>query len=182
MRVMQLTAAIIDSLAVRKAMLLRCPGAWGSATLFIVVTIQPGGLPEEETIDGVRVTAPKLEPESDPLLFGTPRIPFIHLRPTRRGCRSAPNNSARTASAEHSTTGLITLSSRSTTRIRDPPTRAHCTITGWHARKTLLRSGHGAVLWTGNLRCLCAPEQYGLLKGSMITMTMARQSVPPASR
>lgn len=142
----------------------------------VVVTIQPGGQPEEEIIDGVRVirirslsqnlsrfysdtSRPFHPPAPDPGAVAALRRIIHQEQPDVVHSHSWLNHSFYPLySAHKGPAHVVTLHDYGTA----------C------PRKTLMRSGHAEQCSGPRLtRCLsCAPEQYGLLKGSMITMTM----------
>jgi len=151
-------------------------GLVNSGHTVVVVTIQPGGLPEEETIDGVRVirirswsqnltrfyadaSHPHHPPVPDPGAVAALRQVIQQERPAVVHSHTWLNYSFFPLYHAHKGPAhVITMHDYGTA----------C------PRTTLMRPGHpGQCAGPGIARCLsCAPEQYGLLKGSMITVTM----------
>ncbi|MGD0703697.1 MAG: glycosyltransferase family 4 protein [Trebonia sp.] len=151
-------------------------GLVGLGHTAVVVTIQPGDLPEEETIDGVRVirirswsqhltrfysdtSHPFHPPAPDPGAVAALRRLIRREQPAVVHSHSWLNHSFFPLYHAHSGPGhVVTLHDYGTA----------C------PRTTLMRPGHaGQCSGPGIARCLsCAPEQYGLLKGSMITLAM----------
>lgn len=144
--------------------------------IVLVVTIQPGGEPEEEVIDGVRVVRiqtwsqrltriysdtshPFHPPMPDPGAVAALRQILQRERPDVVHSHSWLNNSYFPLySAHEGPAHVITLHDYGMA----------C------PRKTLMRSGHLEQCAGPQLaRCLsCVPEQYGFLKGSAITLSM----------
>ena len=142
----------------------------------VVVTLQPGGLPEEEAIDGVRVirirswsqhltrcysdiSRPFHPPAPDPGAVADLRRIIDREKPDVIHSHSWLNYSFFPLYHAHKGPAhVITLHDYATA----------C------PRTTLMRPGHpGRCSGPGIARCLsCAPEQYGLLKGTMITLAM----------
>jgi glycosyltransferase involved in cell wall biosynthesis len=142
----------------------------------VVVTIQPGDLPEEETIDGVRVirirswsqhltrfyadsSHPFHPPAPDPGAVAALRRLIRQEQPAIVHSHSWLNHSfSPLYHADRGPAHVVTLHDYGTA----------C------PRTTLMRAGHaGPCSGPGIARCLaCAPEQYGVLKGSVITLTM----------
>jgi glycosyltransferase involved in cell wall biosynthesis len=142
----------------------------------VVVTIQPGDLPEEETIDGVRVirirtwsqnlnhfysdtSYPFHPPAPDPGALAALRRIIRRERPDVVHSHSWLNNSY--FPLHHTQKGPAHVITLHDFGMACP-------------RKTLMRSGQAEQCSGPQIaRCLsCAPEQYGLLKGSLITTTM----------
>jgi glycosyltransferase involved in cell wall biosynthesis len=142
----------------------------------VVVTIQPGGQPAEEIINGVRVIRIRCSSQNFSRLYSDTSRPFHPPAPDpgavaalRRIIHREKPDVVHSHSWLHYSffplyhagkgpAHVITLHDYSTA----------C------PRTTLMRRGHaGQCSGPGIARCLsCAPEQYGLLKGSMITLTM----------
>lgn len=142
----------------------------------VVVTIQPGGQPEDEIIDGVRIiriqslsqnfsrfysdtSHPFHPPAPDPGAVSALRRIVHHEQPDVVHSHSWLNHSFFPLySAHKGPAHVVTLHDYGMA----------C------PRKTLMRSGHAEQCCGPRLaRCLaCAPEQYGLLKGTMITLSM----------
>jgi glycosyltransferase involved in cell wall biosynthesis len=142
----------------------------------VVVTIQPGGLPEEETIDGVRVIRIRSWSQHLTRFYSDTSRPF-HPPVPDPGAVAALRRiiQLEQPAVVHSHSWL--------NRSFFPLYHAHkgpAHVVTLHdygmacPRMTLLRPGHaGQCSGPGIARCLsCTPEQYGLLKGSLITLTM----------
>ncbi|HWG00661.1 MAG TPA: glycosyltransferase family 4 protein [Trebonia sp.] len=141
-----------------------------------VVTLQPGNLPDEETIDGVRVLR---------IRGWSQRLSRVYADAGRPFHPTAPDPGAVTALRQvirrerpdvvHSNSWLR-YSYFPLHRARAGP--AHVVTLHDYglacARKTLLRAGHAGQCEGARLtRCLsCAPEQYGLLKGTVVTAAL----------
>jgi glycosyltransferase involved in cell wall biosynthesis len=142
----------------------------------IVVTIQSGNLPEEEIVDGVRVIRVRSWSQSLTRFYSDTSRPF-HPPAPDPGAVAALRRIIRREQPDvvHSHSWL--------SHSYFPLYRAHkgpahvVTVHDYGMacpRKTLMRSGQAEQCSGPRIaRCLsCAPEQYGLFKGSMITMTM----------
>jgi glycosyltransferase involved in cell wall biosynthesis len=177
MRIMQLTdlySPLIGGVESYVAALSK--GLVGLGHTPVVVTNQPDGLPEEETIDGVRVirirswsqhlsrfysdtSRPFHPPAPDPGAVAALRRIIHHEKPDVVHSHSWLNYSFFPLYHPHKGPAhVVTLHDYG----RACP------------RMTLMRPGHaGQCSGPGIARCLsCTPEKYGLLKGSMITLTM----------
>jgi glycosyltransferase involved in cell wall biosynthesis len=142
----------------------------------VVVTIQPGGLPEEETIDGVRVIRIRSWSQSLTRFYSDTSHPFHPPAPDPgaiAGLRQVVRREQPDVVHSHS---WLNYSFFPLHRAHSGP--AHVVTLHDYGmacpRKTLMRSGHaGQCSGPGLTRCLsCAPEQYGPLKGSVITLSM----------
>jgi len=142
----------------------------------VVVTIQPGGLPEEETIDGVRVIRIRSWSQNLTGLYSDTSHPFHPPAPDPgavAALRRIIQQEQPTVVHSHS---WLNYSFFPLYDAHKGP--AHLVTLHDYGmacpRMTLKRSGHpGQCSGPGIARCLsCTPEQYGLLKGSMITMAM----------
>lgn len=147
----------------------------------VVVTLRSGDLPEEETIDGARVIR---------IRSWSQNLTHFYSDDTRPFHPSAPDLGALTAlrrvirrerpDVVHSHSWLQ-YSFFPLYRTHEGP--AHVVTLHDYgltcARKTLLQSGHvGQCPGPQLVRCLsCAPEQYGLLKGTAITTTLRASRV-----
>jgi glycosyltransferase involved in cell wall biosynthesis len=142
----------------------------------VVVTIQPGDLPEEETIDGVRVIRVRTWSQHLTSLYSDTSHPF-HPPAPDLGAVAALRRIIRQERPDvvHSHSWL----SNSYFPLYDAQ-KGPAHVVTLHdfgmacPRKTLMRSGQAEQCAGPRIaRCLsCAPEQYGVLKGSVITMTM----------
>jgi|SRR5271157_3372973 len=142
----------------------------------VVVTIQPDNLPEEETIDGVRVIRVRTWSQNLTRFYSDTSHPF-HPPAPDPGAVAALRRIIRQERPDvvHSHSWLNN-SYFPLYHVQKGP--AH--VVTLHdfgmacPRKTLMRSGQAEQCPGPRIsRCLlCAPEQYGLLKGSVITMTM----------
>lgn len=142
----------------------------------VVVTIQPGGLPEEETIDGVRVIRIRTWSQNLTHFYSDTSHPFHPPAPD-------PGAVVALRRVIHQEQPAVVHSHNWLNHSFSPLYHAHkgpAHVVTLHdyamacPRKTLMRPGHaGQCSGPGIARCLsCAPEQYGLFKGSMITLTM----------
>jgi glycosyltransferase involved in cell wall biosynthesis len=142
----------------------------------VVVTIQPGGQPEEEIIDGVRVIRIRSWSQSLTRFYSDTSHPF-HPPAPDPGAVAALRQVIRRERPDvvHSHSWLNHSFFPLYSARRGP---AHVVTLHDYGmacpRKTLIRSGHAEQCPGPRLtRCLsCAPEQYGLAKGSVITMSM----------
>jgi glycosyltransferase involved in cell wall biosynthesis len=142
----------------------------------VVVTIQPGGEPDEEIIDGVRIIRLRCLSQNLTRFYSDPSRPF-HPPTPDLGAMAALRRIIHREKPDvvHSHTWL-NYSFFPLYHAHKGP--AHViTLHDYGTacpRTTLMRRGHpGRCPGPGIARCLsCAPEQYGLLKGSMITLTM----------
>jgi glycosyltransferase involved in cell wall biosynthesis len=142
----------------------------------VVVTIQPGDLPGEETIDGVRVIRVRTWSQNLTSLYSDTSHPF-HPPAPDPGAIAALRRIIRQERPDvvHSHSWLMNSYFPLYDAQKGP---AH--VVTLHdfgmvcPRKTLMRSGQAEQCPGPRIaRCLsCAPEQYGVLKGSVITMTM----------
>jgi glycosyltransferase involved in cell wall biosynthesis len=142
----------------------------------VVVTIQPGGLPAEETIDGVRVIRVRTWSQHLTSLYSDASHPF-HPPAPDPGAVAALRRVIRQERPDvvHSHSWL----SNSYFPLYDAK-KGPAHVVTLHdfgmacPRKTLMRSGQAEQCPGPRVdRCLsCAPEQYGVLKGSVITVTM----------
>jgi glycosyltransferase involved in cell wall biosynthesis len=147
----------------------------------VVVTIQPGGQPDEEVIDGVRVIRLRCLSQNLSRLYTDTSRPF-HPPAPDPGAVAALRRIIHREEPDvvHSHTWL-NYSFFPLYHARKGP--AHVITMHDYGtacpRTTLMRQGHaGRCSGPGIARCLsCAPEQYGLLKGSMITLTMRASRV-----
>ena len=142
----------------------------------VVVTIQPGGLPEEEIVDGVRVIRIRSWSQNLTHFYSDSSHPFHPPVPD-------PGAVAALRRVIHQEQPTVVHSHNWLNHSFFPLYHAHkgpghvVTLHDYAMacpRKTLMRPGHtGQCCGPGIARCLsCAPEQYGPLKGSMITLTM----------
>jgi glycosyltransferase involved in cell wall biosynthesis len=142
----------------------------------VVVTIQPGGLPEEETIDGVRVIRIRTWSQNLTHLYSDSAHPFHPPAPDPGAVAALRRVIHQERPAVLHSHNWLNHSFFPLYHARKGP--AHVVTLHDSAlacpRKTLMRPGHpGRCSGPGIARCLsCAPGQYGLLKGSMITLTM----------
>lgn len=142
----------------------------------LVVTIQPGGQPDEETIDGVRVIRIKSLSQNLSRFYSDTSRPF-HPPAPDPGAVAALHRIVRREQPDvvHSHSWLNYSFFPLYNGKKGP---AHVVTLHDYgmtcARKTLIRSGRTEQCSGPGLgRCLsCAPEQYGLLKGSVITMSL----------
>ena len=142
----------------------------------VVVTIQPGGLPEEETIDGVRVIRIRSWSQNLTRFYSDTSHPFHPPAPDPGAVAALRRIIQQEQPAVVHSHNWLNHSFFPLYHAHKGP--AHVVTLHDYAmacpRKTLMRSGHAEQCsGPGIARCLsCAPEQYGLLKGSMITMAM----------
>jgi glycosyltransferase involved in cell wall biosynthesis len=150
-------------------------GLLGLGHTVVVVTIQPGGLPEEETVDGVRVIRIRSWSQNLTRFYSDTSQPFHPPAPD-------PGAVAALRRVIHQEQPAVVHSHNWLNHSFFPlyhPYKGPAHVVTLHdyqtacPRKTLTRSGHaGQCSGPGIARCLsCAPEQYGLLKGSMIALT-----------
>lgn len=142
----------------------------------VVVTIQPGDLPGEETVDGVRVIRVRTWSQNLTRFYSDTAQPF-HPPAPDPGAVAALHRIIRREQPDviHSHSWL--------NNSYFPLYRAHkgpAHVVTLHdfgmacPRKTLMRSGQTEQCPGPRIsRCLsCAPQQYGLVKGSVITLSM----------
>jgi glycosyltransferase involved in cell wall biosynthesis len=142
----------------------------------IVVTIQPGDEPEEEMIDGIRVIRIRSWSQSLTRFYSDTSHPF-HPPAPDPGAVAALRKIIRRERPDvvHSHSWLNHSFFPLYSARRGP---AHVITLHDYGmacpRKTLIRSGQAEQCSGPRLtRCLsCAPEQYGLAKSTMITMSM----------
>jgi glycosyltransferase involved in cell wall biosynthesis len=177
MRVMQLTELyhpIIGGAESYVAALSK--GLVGLGHTVCVVTIQPGGLPDEETIDGVRVLRIRSWSQNLTRFYSDTSHPFHPPAPDPGAVAALRRIIQQEQPAVVHSHNWLNHSFFPLYHAHKGP--AHVVTLHDYAmacpRKTLLRPGHAEQCsGPGLVRCLsCAPGQYGLLKGSMITMTM----------
>jgi glycosyltransferase involved in cell wall biosynthesis len=142
----------------------------------VIVTIQPGGLPQEETIDGVRVIRIRSWSQHLTHFYADTAHPFHPPAPDPGAVAALRRLIRREQPAVvHSHSWL----NHSFFPLHHP-NRGPAHVVTLHdygsacPRTTLMRAGHAErCAGPGLARCLsCAPEQYGVLKGSIITLTM----------
>ena len=176
MRIMQLTELYNPLIGgVESYVAALSKGLVGLGHTAVVVTIQPGGLPEEETIDGIRVIRIRSWSQNLTRLYGNTSKPFHPPAPDPGAVAALRRIIQQEQPAVVHSHNWINHSFFPLYHPHKGP--AHVvTLHDYQMacpRKTLMRSGHaGLCSGPGIARCLsCAPEQYGLLKGSMITLT-----------
>jgi glycosyltransferase involved in cell wall biosynthesis len=142
----------------------------------VVVTLQPGDQPEEETIDGVRVIRIRSLSQNFSRFYSHASRPFHPPAPD-------PGAVAALRRVIHREQPDVVHSHSWINHSFFPLYSAHkgpAHVVTLHdygmlcPRKTLVRAGHAEQCSGPRIaRCLsCAPEQYGLLKGSVITVTL----------
>jgi glycosyltransferase involved in cell wall biosynthesis len=142
----------------------------------VVVTMQPGDLPDEETVDGVRIVRIGSWSQHLTRFYADAARPFLPPAPDP-GAVAALRRIIRQEQPDvvHSHSWLNNSYFPLHSRRRGP---AH--VVTLHdfgmacPRKTLMRAGQAEQCAGPRLgRCLsCAPAQYGLVKGSAITIAM----------
>jgi glycosyltransferase involved in cell wall biosynthesis len=142
----------------------------------VVVTLQPGDLPDEETIDGVRVIRVRGWSQHLTRFYSDVTHPFHPTAPDPGAIAALRRVIQRERPDVVHSSGWFQYSFFPLYHARVGP--AHVVTLHDYglacARKTLLHSGHaGQCPGPRMTRCLpCAPEQYGLLKGTAITTTL----------
>jgi glycosyltransferase involved in cell wall biosynthesis len=142
----------------------------------VVVTIQPGDQPEQETIDGVRVIRIRSWSQKLTRFYSDTSLPFHPPAPDpgavaalRRVIHSEQPDVVHSHSwLNHSFFPLYSADKGPAHVVTLHDYGMAC------PRKTLIRAGHpGQCAGPRIARCLsCTPEQYGMLKGSVITMAL----------
>lgn len=142
----------------------------------VVVTIQPGGEPSEEIIDGVRVIRIKSLSQNLTRLYSDTSRPFHPPAPDPSAIAALRRIIRREKPDVVHSHSWLNYSFFPLYSARQGP--AHVITLHDYGmacpRKTLIRSGQVQQCSGPQLaRCLsCAPEQYGFLKGSAITLSM----------
>src|SRR5579863_2339749 len=142
----------------------------------VVVTIQPGGQPDEETIDGVRVIRIRSWSQNLTRFYWDTSRPFHPPAPDPGAVAALRRIIHREQPDVVHSHSWLNYSFFPLYSARRGP--AHVVTLHDYGmacpRKTLMRSGHaGQCSGPALARCLsCAPEQYGLVKGSAITVSM----------
>jgi glycosyltransferase involved in cell wall biosynthesis len=142
----------------------------------VVVTIQPGGLPDEEIIDGVRVIRIRSWSQSLTGFYSDSSRPFPPPAPDPGAVAALRRVIQRERPDVVHSHSWLNYSYFPLYRAHKGP--AHVVTLHDYGmacpRKTLMRSGQVEQCAGPRLtRCLsCAPEQYGPLKGSVITVSM----------
>jgi glycosyltransferase involved in cell wall biosynthesis len=142
----------------------------------VVVTIQPGGEPEEDTIDGVRVIRIRTSSQNLTRFYSDTSRPFHPPAPDPAAVVALRRIIRREQPDVVHSHSWINYSFFPLYSTRKGP--AHVITLHDYGmacpRKTLIRAGHAEQCSGPRLtRCLsCAPEQYGTAKGAVITLSM----------
>jgi glycosyltransferase involved in cell wall biosynthesis len=149
----------------------------------VVVTMQPGGEPEEETIDGVRVIRITSLSQKFSRFYSDTSRPFLPPAPDPGAVAALRRIIHREQPDVVHSHSWLNYSFFPLYRARKGP--AHVITLHDYGmacpRKTLIRSGHAEQCsGPGLTKCLsCVPEQYGVLKGSVITLSMRASRLLP---